>query len=336
MNILVIRTSSLGDVVMTTPAFAALKAEYPECKITYLVDDRFSGMVKNHPFIDRVIPIRWLDNEKKPFQLLKEIKKTLRLIKLEKYDLAFDFQGLLRSVVFLWLSGAKKKYGRGNWIFLSGKKPHNRKLPKHNVFQNQEILSLAGINVKKNYGQNISGCIQEINPGEWADTHLQSFDKIIAVNPWTAWPSKSVPALLLAGACNEIGDKIRSHFFVLGAKSEMKYALEVFKLIRHPKSLLTGKLGLGELAGFLKKSSLLITGDTGPMHIASALATPQVAVFGPTHPLRTGPYEGKFEIISTDLNCMPCFKRECPLGHRDCINSLETWHISEKAIKLLT
>lgn len=335
MKILVIRTSSLGDVVMTTPAIEFIKKNTPDCELIYIVEKAYAPLLKNHPYIDKLVELNWNGCGNNVFKLIKEIKRVLKILKKEKIDIAFDFQGLLRSVIFLWFSGAKKKFGRGKWPLLNGYKPHRKKLSKHNVYQNYEITALAGLNVDNNYKQNISHCIEEINFQDITEQHIQSFEKIIAINPWTRWKSKSIPAKLLADACNILGDKCRCHFFILGSEKEREHAEDVFYRIKHKKSMLTGKLNLNQLAGFLTKINVLITGDTGPMHMASALNTPQVAIFGPTNPIRTGPYEGNYKIILNNLGCMPCFKRKCPFSHQKCIKELSADEIANTAFSLI-
>lgn len=335
MNILIVRISSLGDVVMTTPVFEMIKTQIKESRIVYLVDEKYAPLLSNNPYVDSLLTIKWSEYEKKPFKLIKEIFKIIRFIRFENIDMAFDFQGLFRSVIFLWFSKAKKKFARGNWLFLTKTLPHKKKSHIHNVIQNFEIISLAGIRCEKKYSQNISSAVKSINIKNICKTHLQSFDKIIAVNPWTRWKTKNIPAILLGESCNLLGNKIRCHFFILGAANEIEQGTEVYNKIKHPKTLLTGCLNLNELMGLLVNTDLLITGDTGTMHIASALKTPTVAIFGPTHPLRTGPYEGNFKVVASDLSCMPCFKRVCPLEHRNCINSLRAEDIVSPSLILL-
>ena len=335
MNILVVRTSSLGDVVMTTPSFSQIKDNIPHAKIFYLVDKTYAPLLKGNPDIHKLIEIDFSAGSKNIFKLIKEVFRVIKEIRKEKIDIAFDFQGLFRSIIFVWLSCAKKKYARGSWLFLTGFLPHKKRQAKHNVYQNSDILSLAGITSPKKYGQNILGAAKNISLKSISENNIQSFEKIVAVNPWTRWPSKCASAKLLSDACNILGDKIKCHFFILGSKAEYQKAEEVYFGIKHKRTLLAGKLDLSSLLGFLLKSDVLITCDTGPMHIASALNTPIVALFGPTHPTRTGPYEGRFEILTGDVECAPCFRRKCAYDHHGCIEKITPEQVANKAYYFL-
>ncbi len=335
MNILVVRKSSLGDVVMTTPILEYFKRVLPSCKITFLVDYKYAALLRGHKYIDNLLEIKWEENEKKPFALLKEIIKTVKTLRKTYFDMAFDLQGLFRSALFLYLSKAKKKYARGNWAFLTATLPHKKKLAKHNVEQNYEITSLAGLEKINRIKQNIENSAADIDLSEIANTHLQSFEKVILVNPSARWETKKIPPVTLSQTCNLISEKIRSHFFVLGTTGELQTAKEIYENINAKKTFLCGKLNLNELAGVIKKSALIITADSGPMHMASALNIPLVAVFGPTHPIRTGPYQGEYEIINSEQDCSPCFKRRCIYGHIKCMNDISAEEITKSAIKLL-
>jgi lipopolysaccharide heptosyltransferase II len=334
-NILVVRTSSLGDVVMTTPAFAQIKDNIPDSRIFYLTDKSYAPLVRGNPCIYETIEINFEKNSKNILKLIKETSRVIKEIRSCNIDIAFDFQGLLRSVIFVWFSKAKQKYARGNWLFLTKSLPHKRKQPRHNVNQNSDILELSGIKPLKKYSQNIFGAADDIYLGRISENNIQSFEKIIAVNPWTRWPSKCSPARLLADACNIIGEEIRCHFFVLGSEGEHEKAEEVYYGIKHKRTLLAGKLNLNSLAGFLTKTDLLITCDTGPMHMANALGTPLVALFGPTHPIRTGPYDRKFMVLTGEVDCSPCFRRHCPYNHHGCIEYITPKQIAKEGCKFL-
>ncbi len=320
---------------MTTPVLEFLKKTIPECKITYLVDSNYAPLLKGHEYIDNLIEIKWSKYEKKPLKLFGEIIKTIKKIRKQKFSLAFDFQGLFRSALFLYSCKSQKKYARGKWMFMTGTKPHKKKLAKHNVEQNYEITALAGLNKTQNHSQNIDNAVEAVDLSRISDTHIQSFDKIVLINPFTRWQTKNIPLKTLSEAANIIGSKIRCHFVVLGSKNELTHARQVYENITRGKTLLCGKLNLNQLAGIIKQGELLITGDSGPMHMASALNTPLVAVFGPTHPVRTGPYEGIYEIIQSEENCSPCFSRNCKHAFVKCMANVKAEEIADRAIELL-
>lgn len=312
MKVLIIKLSSIGDVIHTLPALDALRKGFRKsgvkARIDWLVEEAASGILKGHPLIDDVIIVRrgWGGH-------LRENLKTAGFLASRRYDLVMDFQGLLKSGVWVWLSKGKKRMGFSNSRELS----HlflNEKLPaydpeKHAVDRYLDLARAAGgivegvsFNIdisrskdalkKKLEAKGVEGpFFALVTRARWA-TKLWSDELFIALSKRIAGQTGFTP--VLAGGA---GDK--------AALEDMR------KAIGGKAVSLSGETDLLELAALFSLSSLVVTVDSGPMHLAAAAGAKVVALFGPTAPWRTGPYGKGHVIVRKGLECSPCFKKKC-------------------------
>lgn len=323
MKILIIKLSSIGDVVHTLPALYALRNAYPYAKIDWLVEEEPSNILIGHPLLNDVFVIKkkgWLKDLKRTYAVAKKIRAL-------NYDIILDFQGLFKSGIWVFLSNGKRRIGfdksrEMSYLFL------NERLPpynpdKHAVERYLDLVKHLGIKCdsinppipitekekKKVSGLLKTGGILEGTP-------------FIVVNPLARWETKLWGAKKIAGLCNEMVDSFSCRVVVVGAFSE-KDNKEFFSLTNNRVVDLTGKTTLKELAHLMSLSSVVITVDSGPMHIAAAMGVPVVAIFGPTAPWRTGPYGSIHTIIRKDLPCSPCFSRICKDKDNICMKEIE-------------
>ena len=323
MKILIVKTSAIGDVTHTMPALNAMRHKYPNAHITWLIEEASADVIKNHKSIDRVLVSKrktWIKNFKKGHFLktLKEIIKFIKQLRDTEYDLVIDFQSLLKSGILIWLTKGKIKagFGRGmehsehSYIFL------NKRLPAvdmniHAVNRELILIKGLGIDTKEII---FDFPINEDNIKQadklLAENGIDANDKIIAINPMAKWETKlwdKRKFSIIADRLIEKGYKI----YFTGSKEDYSYINEIQKLMRNSSLNFAGKTNLKSLAALYKKSDLVVTTDTGPMHIAAAIQTPVVAIFGPTAPWRTGPFGDIHHVIRVDTHCNPCFKRQC-------------------------
>jgi len=317
LKILVVKTSSLGDVVHALPAVNALAEAFPDAEIDFLVCPAFADIVhycrKLHQIIlfDRKKFKNWKTALPYSLSLIRELRQR-------EYDLIIDLQGLLRSALFAGFAKGKRKIG-----FL---KP--REMPAR-LFYNESAAVAPGHAVERNMAliRHITGipATAELSLPEdpefkkEAETLLKKTGvspdvPLIAIAPGARWKSKRFPAELFGKAAKIIGTRHPEvRFLLLGASSENEDSATIAAFLPERAVNLTGKTSIGSMFELLRNARGLLCNDSGPMHIAAALHTPVLALNGPTAPHRTGPYGKNCRVLQTEeLSCLGCLKRVCP------------------------
>ncbi len=315
MKILIVKLSALGDVVQTLPSLSLLKKVFPKSKIDWVVDKRNAEILEKHPYINKILVF-----SNNTFFSLKNFKKFLKDLRSEEYDAVIDYQGLLKSGIIIGLSKAKYKIGfanhrEGSPIFYNLKLPpydKNLHAVKRYILLTKKVIEILGKAKELNYFEEIP---EPIFSSEILNKNLKFIQRpYIVFVPSARWETKWWPFSnweRLIELCKDLAKKF--DIFITGSllETELKiWAEDMEKKYPYIYSLV-GKLSLKELVTLIKDSNALVSVDTGPMHIASALKKPVIALFGPTSPDRTGPWAGDFKIIKSPLSCSPCFKKEC-------------------------
>lgn len=333
MHILIVKTSAIGDVIHTLPALHSLRRHYPQAYITWVVEEAAADIIAGHPELDRVLVSkrkRWLQalkNGPNRLQAWRELRAFIRELRDTRYDLLIDFQGLLKSGMLVALSRAKRKvgFGRGmehaecSYIFLNEKVPAVD-MNIHAV--DRGLMLLAAIGVKTE---------EVVFNLPLSDEHFQQIEsllrskgiaepsQVIPINPVATWPTKLWDNAGFAHVADWLIGQGRQVVFT-GGKGDRKIIDDIIGRMRHPAASVAGETTLKTLAALYRMAPLVVSTDTGPMHLAAAMGTPVVAVFGSTAPWRTGPYGKRHHVVRLDLPCSPCLKREC--DHRSCMNDL--------------
>ncbi|MCE5212439.1 MAG: lipopolysaccharide heptosyltransferase II [Deltaproteobacteria bacterium] len=318
MNILIVKLSAIGDVIHTLPSLAALRGLYPDAHITWVVEEAAAGLVRNHPYLDEVLVSRrkkWSADVRRGRirQTFGEINSFIRTLRQRRYDLVIDFHGLFKSSVIVFLSRGKRKLGYDSWQELSGLFL-NEKIPedmhKHAVDRYLDFPRYLGAG--KDQAQFILPSSKEAE--EKAKLLLNKYNledkKFIAVNPVALWETKLWSDEKFAVLADLIIDQLQMKVVFTGGE---KGPLEKITSLMTKESVnIGGQTSLSELALIYKKARLVISTDSGPMHLAAAAGTPVIALFGPTDPARTGPYGWGHEVIRAGVDCSPCFLKKCP------------------------
>ncbi len=338
MKILIIKPSSLGDIVQALPVLRSLKAYLPESDIYWWVTEAFAPLLHDDPDLSGVyiFPRKsWLKPSK-----LRETHATVRRIQQMCFDLVIDLQGLLRSGIATWLANGNRSVGidlkiEGARAFYDCvvSRPIDR---RHAVDWYLEVLRCLGVPPRP-----------DLNWLPLADAKLEpnlagnfnaTADPLVAVIPGARWENKRWPAEHFATTCQQIlAIHPNSHFIVLGTHEDSTAAARIIRMVTGRGHDLTGQTSLSELIDWLRRCRLVITNDTGPMHIAAALGKPVLALFGPTRPDETGPYGQTENTISIPLDCAPCMKARCLANEQfECLQSLSSDSVTRRALGLLT
>jgi len=344
-SILIVKLSSSGDIIMTSPVLPLIRQKFPYAKITFLVETESISLIKQHPDIDETIELprtMWARNFiKHPFKIIKEFINFIKLLKSRNFDLAIDFQGLFRSVIFPYLAKCKIRVGRGRWkLFLHKYIPMYIKNGVQHAVENYfDVCKLIGIDKvdvnKKALALYISDADMKI-----ADDYLNKInvrpDKTIVISPFTRWTTKNIPLSTIANILVSISSISDFDYILTGMKYHRKQLEELKNLSGLDIKACMGDLSLIQLAGLISRCKLNICADSAPMHIANALNKPLIAIFGPTDPLRTGPYnKSNTIIVRENFSCIPCLKRKCPLKNHQCLKNMNTERIKEAILTLI-
>jgi heptosyltransferase I len=318
MNILIVKLSAVGDVIHTLPSLAALRRLYPEANITWVIEDASSDLISGHPYLDRVIVSHrkeWIRDLKagrisKP---VKEIRAFIDDLRRQPYDLVIDFHGLFKSAVIVLLSSGERKLGYDSMQELSGLFL-NEKIPedmhKHAVDRYLDFPRYLGADVKETEYLIPIG-EENINrvEGLLRINGIDRKDSFVAVSPVALWDTKLWADEKFAALCDRIAEELKARVVFTG--SERGRLGQIQSRMKTSSVNLGGKTTLRDLACLYQRSALLVTTDSGPMHLAAAVGTPVIALFGPTDPSRTGPYGKGHSVIRSGLPCSPCFQKNC-------------------------
>lgn len=306
-KILIVKPSSLGDIIHSLPFLNAVKTCLPKSEIHWIIAKGFEGILENHPMINKLWVIdkdSW-KNIKNVKSTIQEIKALFKKLKQEKYDLAVDLQGLLRSGVITAATGATVRIGfrearEGSSVFYTHKVAGGKNI--HAVDRYLKIAESLGCNVA-----DISFPLPSFERSLSCIPDLSSLKDYIVIIPGARWKTKIWPPEKFG----KLASLLPIESIIVGSKSDKAIADEIVSLSSGMASSLAGKTNLRELIAIISRANFIVSNDSGPMHIAAALNVPVFALFGPTDPFRTGPYGKGHTIIREDILCSPCFRRSC-------------------------
>jgi lipopolysaccharide heptosyltransferase I len=313
-NILIIKPSSLGDVVHALPVLAKLRAAYPNARLSWLVGTQAAPVVESNPNLNEVFYFR--RSARRPFSAARAQMTLAKRLRNARFDCVIDLQGLFRSAAFALASGAPRRIGLSNAregapLFYTDIVDTPERI--HAVDRYLLVGSVMGFDAA---GPEFNLAVPKA-ARDSIDRLLESLPALkrplFALSVGARWQSKEYPAAALA----EVGRMLLARFggavLLVGAPSSAATASEIEKGIGPGTVNLVGRTDVAELMALLARMDLFVTPDTGAMHIADALGTPLVAVFGPTDPARTGPYLQKDRVLSNPGSCpkAPCLKRKC-------------------------
>jgi heptosyltransferase I len=304
MNILVVRLGALGDVVHTVPAVAALRSAFPEARIDWAVDARHAAFVELVTAVNRVIPL-----EKPSLPAWVDLVGRLRP---SRYDAALDFQGLLKSAVLARASGARRVIGFSIWHLREKtarpfySEVESQEQPQHVIQKNLRLLSTLNVRATA-----VEFPLTRVLSAA-RDTMVEEAAgrPIALINPGAAWPNKRWPPAHYGEVAAFLRDVRGMLPFVLWGPDERALAQSVVDA-SSGAARLAPPTRIADVLELSRAASLLVSGDTGPLHIAAAAATPVVAIFGPTDPARNGPWSADDVVVSRYATCGCHYARRC-------------------------
>lgn len=329
-KILIVKPSSLGDVVHSLPFLSAMKRCYPQAEIHWVVAKGLEGLLEGHPMIDRLIIINkdlW-KHLTQAGNTLKEIRELFRQLRHEKYDMVVDLQGLLRSGLITWATHAPLRIGfsearEGSRFFYTNKVRGGRGI--HAVDRYMKVAAELGCDV-----------LDIVFPFPPSDSTGKEAEKLAGPGsyavlvPGARWKTKIWPA----ESFGKVASMLPLRSVVVGGSADKVIADKVLLNSDGKARSLAGQTGLRELIAIMRTAEVVITNDSGPMHIAAALNIPVIAIFGPTSPGKTGPYGAGHVVLQSQAACVPCFKRKCKESIR-CMEEITADAVCKAVLEVL-
>jgi len=325
LKILIIRLSSLGDILHALPAFTDLRTTFPDARIDWLVSTRFKFLLSAVPGIDTLydIDIDSLLPLSRSGSGWRRILKTVGTLRSQRYNFSIDFQGLLKTAFLGFLSGSATRLGfskdlvrepPAHWLYQRVlNKPETQ---VHVVTINRMLAQLAGSRASSACCEFIiSDADRRRVDSLLGENQLEDF---VVINPGGGWPTKRWDpkryGLLAKKIRRELGLRV---VVTTGPGEDDLYSI----ISEHSGDAVPYHFQLSflQLVPQLKKARLFVSGDTGPFHLACSLGTAVVGIFGPTSPVRNGPWRDSDEAVSHVLPCSYCYGRKCP-ANNECMD----------------
>ena len=329
-RILIIKPSAIGDVVHTLPILNLLRKRWPESHIAWLLTPACAALLDGHPMLSEVIRFdrkRFGRGWREPSSLfgLFSFQKELRS---RAFDLVIDLQGLFRSGWLAWQTRAATRIGFKNArefapVFYTHRVDVGSP-EQHAVDRYLKIAAALGCD------PNVVEFPFHVTDEDrqHVDALLGGIGRFAVLVPGTNWQTKRWPIEHFAAMPAMLKDRFGIESVAAGSPDEAELAARL-GIVN-----LAGKTTLRQLVALFQRADLIIANDSGPMHIAAALGKPLVTPFGPTNPVRTGPYRRDDAVIRIDIPCSPCYSRRC--SHQSCLRWLRPESVMELAARQLT
>ena len=333
---LIIKLSALGDIVHALPVARTLRQTYPQAYIAWMIEERYKELLHNNPDIDEIIPIRikfWKKNWTR--ETLKEILHIIKNLRQQNFDVVFDLHGLIKSGVIAMLSGAHIK---------SGFHRKNCKEKISSIFSNKKAPYMAGgihvIDMYLNLVQSaleIQNKVKQFPLPETRNQKVEDFfqqhpeltsKNIIGINPGAGFESKLWELERFAQLADRITVELNCSILLTWGPGEEHKTKQIAASMKQ-KCWVAPPTSIQESIALYKHLILLVSCDSGPLHLCAALGIPTVSIFGPTDPARNGAYGLNHQTVHKVLACSFCWKRKCPLGTNECMTQVTVDEVFE-------
>jgi heptosyltransferase-2 len=332
-NILVRVPNWIGDAVMCLPALMDIRECFVNANITVLARPTIAEMLREQCGINDVLIFENQRNHRGIFGLLK----LSQIIRKRTFDMAVLFQNAFEAAVLTSISNIPTRIGyatdgRGWLLSQSVQRPSDRSLHQTHYYQQLVAAITEHPSKDRNPKLVVSEKDQKACEVKFPEVFAPSDMLLIGINPGSIYGSAK---RWLPERFAELGDRVVAHMlkehpeyssvrcFLMGGKGEEALGKEIADRMGSQPIVLSGKTSIRELMCILRRCALLVTNDTGPMHMAQALGVPVVAIFGSTDPETTCPSGGEQTLVCTKVRCAPCLLRACPIDHR-CMTGVST------------
>ena len=337
MKILILKPSSLGDVIQAVPVLRLLKRHWPAAEIFWWLDSGLAPLLEHDPDLAGVVRFerkRWGKPRHWP-----EMWRSIGGLRAHHFDLVIDLQCLARSAAFAWLARGEKLVGldetrEGARGFYDVAVPR-KSFHTHAVDWYLAVLPRLGVPVHQDFvwlpeRAEVAAGIRR----KWPDAAEAGGGRPrwIALQPGARWQNKRWPIEHFAELVRRLApNRPDTRFAILGDKGDQLLGEIIAEAAPGQCLNLCGQTSLAEMVEWVRRCDLMVTNDTGPMHAAAAMGKPLIALFGPTEPRRTGPYGQLASVLRVDLPCSPCLKSHCSFFKpEECLRAISPAQIAER------
>lgn len=319
-RIALIKPSALGDIVHSLPVLSALRCRYPEAHITWVVNRSYEPLLLGHPDLDATLAFDRGVARAGRLRGARSFMSFLWEMRRQQFDLVIDLQGLLRTGLMTWASGAPRRMGlhtarEGARLFYTDVVADT--LDMHAVDRYWLVAEALGVgDLPKRFTLPVDDASRA-----WASQQLDGWPRPwIMMNLGTRWETKRWPAGHFAELARRAARRFGGSIILVGGPEETSLAKEVLAVSPEQTLDLIGKTDLRQLVAMLACADVMVSNDSGPLHIAAALGRPVVAPYTCTSPLRTGPYGAMRGAVATKVWCAASYLRRC--DRMDCMREL--------------
>lgn len=306
-KILIIKPSSLGDIVHSLPFLHVLHNRFPDAKIDWIVARGNEGLLEGNQIINKLLIIdkdNW-KNAGKIKDTLAEMGRLVKTLRNEGYDLVIDLQGLLRSGLMAAATGSSMRMGfsearEGSALFYTHKVGGGREL--HAVDRYLKVAHALGCDTR-----NIIFPMPVISESSEIKRLKKKLGEYAVIVPGARWHTKR----WLAESFGAVAAMLKVKSIIVGSELDRTVARKIAERSKGMAVAMAGETSIPELISLIRGAKYVVTNDSGPMHIAAAYEVPAVAIFGPTNPAMTGPYGHNHIIVTAGNECAPCYKKKC-------------------------
>jgi len=326
-SILIILMGSLGDVARGLCLVSQIKEGLPKSTVTWLVEPKCKALVEIHPKIDKVVVF---DRPKGTFA----IPKLYRHLARERFDITLDLQRHFKSGMFSFLSGARRRIGfhrrdakELNWVFNNEHIPYfGDDLPKWRHYL--KFTEYLGLETPKRLNFGLSG-LNLVPYLPEAVSHMTGLFVVVVMG--SAWQSKDWLYERYLTLVTDLVTSGKIQVVLVGEESQRIKSTRLCEQLHGRRPInLVGETSMMELVAVIRVANAAVGPDSGPGHLAAAVGTPYISLFGPTSARRTAPYGNEHLVVEAGAACSPCYKRVCPESERTCMQRIEADTVKKK------
>ena len=335
-NLLIVKPTSLGDVVQSLCAVTALKRTFPDRRVSFLVADSCMQILSGHPFIDEVIEFPRTEMKKGSAGMYRAFRSIRRELSSRQFDVVLDLQGLARSGFASYLAKAPVRIGFSDSRELSGlfytHRIRSDRKSEHAVARYLKAAEYLGAlpSIDVSFGlipfpADVEKIFLRIGSG-----------KLVGIAPGARWNTKRWPVSHFREVAGRLVSEMGMRIVALGAPDEQELSENIVSDLPLGSAVnLCGETTLKELVAAISLCRLFITNDSGPMHIAAALGIPTVSIFGPTSPKRVAPFGQEKYVVTSELPCLGCYMRKCDKISPNCMERVTPGSVYEMSLKAI-
>lgn len=338
MHILLVRLSSIGDLVHTLPALSALRRRFPDATIDWLVETRHRDVLLSNPDVNELVEVDTFRWRKRLFSpaTWREIAAAVTEIRKRDYDVVLDLQGTIKSSVAARLAKSARHVGfatsalkeKAASLFYSERVGVNGS-PPHIIDRHLRLLSALDIDADPIVERDFPIVVpNEMDEAAAAKLEALGFSDYVVLNPGASWVTKRWDPEKFGALAAAIAEEWKLPSLVVWGPGEEDLARRIVSA-SSAAAKLAPATGVRDVIPYIRRARLFVSGDTGPMHLASACGVPVLGIFGPTDPARNGPFGAGDEVVWKNVPCGPCYKHRCPGYGTVCMTSIEVDDVLE-------